>query len=131
MPPIRVLLVDDVADIRESIRTILEFDERFQVVGEADNGASGLEMASTTDPDVVLLDLAMPDMDGLEALPKFEARAPEAGVVVFTGFRESKLGDQARALGAAAYLEEGVDLDTLIDTLWAIGEPRVSDDQRT
>lgn len=123
MAPVRVLLVDDVADIRDSVRMILEYDERFEVVGEAADGATGLEKAAETDPDIVLLDLAMPDMDGLEALPRFAEAAPDASVVVFTGFREAKLGTQAKELGAQAYIEKGIDLDGLVGVLWTVGEP--------
>lgn len=131
MPPVRVLLVDDVADIRDSVRMILEYDERFEVVGEAPDGATGLEKAAETDPDIILLDLAMPDMDGLEALPQFTKRVPDASVVIFSGFREAKTGTQAKELGAAAYIEKGTDLDGLVDALWKVGEPLVADETQT
>jgi DNA-binding NarL/FixJ family response regulator len=83
------------------------------IVGEAANGQEAIDLAQQHRPDVIVLDLAMPDMDGLEALPKLREVAPKAKVVVFSGFQESLFGRKALELGANAYVEKGVDPATL------------------
>lgn len=103
----RVLLVDDVADLRFLLRVVLETDGGFEVVGEAGDGARALELAERIRPDVVVLDLSMPTMDGLEALPALRALIPSAVIVVLSGFEGSRVGPSASKLGADAYFEKG------------------------
>jgi PAS domain S-box-containing protein len=102
----RVLLVDDAEDIRAMLRVTLEITG-MQIVGEAGTGEDAVRLAATTAPDVVLLDLAMPGMDGLEALPLIREAAPAARVVVMSGFAASHMEATTLALGASAYLEKG------------------------
>ena len=113
MVPLRVLLVDDHEDLRFLLRTTLQLAKEFSVIAEADNGRSAVEQAARHQPDLVLLDMAMPVMDGLEALPLIRQVAPEAQVVVLSGFEERRLGPQALALGASAYLEKGLPPEAL------------------
>ena len=75
---IRVFLVDDVPELRLLVRLTLEEDPAIEVVGEASNGREGVEGVGATRPDVVLLDLSMPDMDGLEAIPLMRESAPDS-----------------------------------------------------
>ena len=82
--PLRVLLVDDEADLRRLARVVLDLDGRWLVVGEASDGAAAVELASRTHPDVVLLDLEMPWLDGAEALPGILHAAPGAVIAVWT-----------------------------------------------
>lgn len=112
--PRRVLLVDDVADLRLSVKMILELDGRFEVVGEAGNGAKGIELAEELQPDLVLLDLSMPKMDGLEALPEILQVAPDAKVIIFSGFVEGRLGPRVRELGGLGYIEKGIEPADLV-----------------
>ena len=119
----RVLLVDDVGELRALVRLTLERSGHFDVVAEASNGEDAVEAASAHQPDVVLLDVSMPLMDGLEALPRIRERAPDARVVMLSGFAEDRLGDEARRLGAAAYLEKGVPPRELVARLLEVLGP--------
>lgn len=103
----RVLLVDDVADLRFLLRVVLEADGLFEVVGEAGDGETAVDLCGRTDPDVVLLDLSMPTMDGLEALPRLRQLAPNAKIVVLSAFERGRIGPSAADLGADAYVEKG------------------------
>jgi DNA-binding NarL/FixJ family response regulator len=107
---IRVLICDDVAMLRELMRYELEEDDGVVVVGEADNGLDAVRLAKELQPDVVLLDLAMPGIDGLEAL-SLMCEVPDAPLVlVHSGFDAATMRDRVLALGAAAYLEKGGNL---------------------
>jgi DNA-binding NarL/FixJ family response regulator len=102
--PQRVLVVDDAADVRALARTILCLDGWFTIAGEGTDGAAAIEQARARQPDVVLTDLAMPMLDGLEALPGTRVAAPQASVVVLTGFAEDSTRAVADAGGATGYL---------------------------
>jgi DNA-binding NarL/FixJ family response regulator len=102
----RVLLCDDCARVRELVRLVLEL-EGIQVVGEAGDGGAAIEEAGRCQPDVVLLDLSMPSMDGLEALPEIRRVAPQARVVVLSGFDNPLIAERALELGAVRYVEKG------------------------
>lgn len=111
------LLVDDVAGIRHLVRVALERSGHFSVCGQASTGLEGIEQATRLQPDVVLLDLSMPGMDGLEALPKILAASPHSKVVIYSGFEDRRLGKTARELGAAGYIEKGTEPKTLAEQL--------------
>lgn len=117
MAPIRVVLVDDMVELRHLIKVTLERSGRFEVVGQAGNGREGVEVAAATRPDLVLLDVSMPVMDGLEALPIICRTVPAATVVMLSGFSEARLGAEATAGGARAYLEKGLSPDALVARL--------------
>jgi PAS domain S-box-containing protein len=105
---IRVVVVDDSEDLRLFLRLALDSHASFEVVGEAGDGRAGVERCREKQPDLVLLDLSMPIMDGLEALPLIRSQAPNAQVVVLSGFDASALGDDVRAAGAHAFVEKGI-----------------------
>jgi DNA-binding NarL/FixJ family response regulator len=107
---IRVLICDDVAMLRELMRYELEEDDDVVVVGEADNGLDGVRLVKELHPDVVLLDLAMPGIDGLEALTLMRAVPTPPVVLVHSGFDAATMRDRVLALGAADYLEKGGNL---------------------
>lgn len=109
-----VLVVDDVADIRLLLRLALEGDGRFEIVGEAGDGSEAIDAAGRLRPDVVLLDLAMPVMDGLEALPGIRAQSPESKIVILSGFNARELSAEALSLGASSYMEKGEIADRLV-----------------
>jgi DNA-binding NarL/FixJ family response regulator len=113
----RVLLADDVGELRALVRLTLERSGSFEVVAEAGNGEEAIEAAGSVQPDLVLLDVSMPVMDGLEALPLILEASPGARVVMLSGFAEERLGDEARRLGAIAYLEKGVPPRELVTRL--------------
>lgn len=103
----RVVVADDVVELRSLVRVALERSGRFEVVGEAGNGREAVEAAGLSRPDLVLLDISMPVMGGLEALPLVRVAAPDAIIVMLSGLSETQLAEDAQAGGAAAYLEKG------------------------
>ena len=119
-PPLDVLVVDDRAESRRLLRFVLETDSRFRVVGEAGDGHEGIEAAADLHPDLILLDLVMPRLGGLAALPRLREVAPSAKVVVVSSSEDESLEDQARSLGAVGYLEKGLPPSELIDGLLAM-----------
>lgn len=115
--PRSVVLVDDVEGLRTLVRKILERTGRYQVVGEAGTGEAAIDVAAETEPDVVLLDLSMPKMDGLEALPHIKEVAPEADVVIYSGFEKGRMVEKAQERGAVGYIEKGADADEIVAQL--------------
>lgn len=114
---IRVLIADDSDDIRLMLRTALESDGRFEIVGEAIDGDEAARMAGDLRPRAVVLDLAMPKVDGLDAIPMIKGVAPETRVLVFTCSPAALKGTEATALGADAYLEKTGGLGPVVRTL--------------
>lgn len=104
----RVVIADDTPDIRMLLRWSLEPDQRFEIVGEAANGAEALSLISSLDVDAILLDLAMPVMDGLQAIPQIKLASPSTRIVVLSGFDHDSMAGEALKRGADAYLEKGV-----------------------
>jgi DNA-binding NarL/FixJ family response regulator len=117
---ITVLLADDLEEYRVLLRKMLEMDGRFSVVGEAPDGRAAVRLARETDPDVVLLDIAMPEMDGLEAIPHIRRAAPRTRVVMLSGFGEEVMSDKSLRLGADAYVVKGHMTDDLVRTLTTV-----------
>lgn len=113
----RVLIVDDAANLRELLTLLLETEDDFEVIGTACDGEQALIVAEALQPDIVLLDLAMPVMDGMQALPQIRRRVPEAIIVIFSGFEQTALVDEALAAGADAYLEKGASVTQMVDLL--------------
>jgi DNA-binding NarL/FixJ family response regulator len=113
----RVLVVDDAANLRELLTLLLESEEDFEVIGTASDGEQALLVAQTLQPDVVLLDLAMPVMDGMAALPQIRKCLPTAIIVIFSGFEQTALVDEAMTAGADAYLEKGASVTQMVDLL--------------
>ena len=114
---VRVLIADDNPDIRAMLRMRLDLDPRFAVVGEAEDGRLAVELVDQLRPDVVILDLAMPAMDGLEALPLIRSAHPTVKVAVLSGFGRQHLERQALALGADVYLDKDDSISALPDRI--------------
>jgi DNA-binding NarL/FixJ family response regulator len=112
-PPIRVFLVDDVIELRTLVRIALEEDPGIEVVGEAANGRDGVEGVGETQPDVVLLDLSMPDMDGLEAIPLMREQSPDSRLVVLSGHEAGRVSLEALDQGATRYLNKAADFEAI------------------
>jgi DNA-binding NarL/FixJ family response regulator len=116
----RVLIVDDAANLRELLTLLLEVEDDFEVVGTAADGQQAIAAADVLQPDVVLLDLAMPVMDGLQALPVLREHVPHARIVIFSGFEHEALASAALQAGADAYIEKGTSVTQLVAQLRAL-----------
>ncbi len=125
-PPIRVALADDTRDIRLLLTLALELAGGFEVVGEAKDGAEAIALTERLRPDVLLLDLAMPVLDGLQALPILRERAPDTMVVVLSGFGADAMGQEAVRLGAVTYVQKGVNPTELAEQLRALVRDRTA-----
>ena len=103
----RVLLVDDEPMFLEAVQALLKLDERLEVVGATGNGAHALELAETEHPDVALVDLALPEMDGLETTRRLLASRPALKVIAVSGLSDGQAEADARGAGATAFLFKG------------------------
>jgi DNA-binding NarL/FixJ family response regulator len=106
--PVKVLIVDDSRDLRDLLGIKVEMWGGYQVVGLAADGEEAVELARRSQPDLVLLDLAMPKMDGLQALPLILDAVPGVRVVVLSGFDKGTMAERAIAAGAHRYVEKGL-----------------------
>jgi PAS domain S-box-containing protein len=118
----RIVIVDDNDDLRRLLRIQIERLGRYNIVGEGVDGVDAIDVVTETQPDVVFLDLAMPRMDGLEALPLILQAAPGVRVVVLSGFDQGTIAAKALAAGAVRYVEKGMRLDfaQIIDDALAV-----------
>jgi len=107
--PIRVLIVDDHAVVREGLRAFLELQDRMEVIGEAGDGREAIEEAERLRPDVILMDLVMPRLDGVEAMRGLHEQVPAARVIVLTSFLDDERLVPALRAGAAGYLLKNVE----------------------
>ena len=114
---IRVLVVDDQAIVREGIKSMLAMEADMAVVGEAANGLEALQRVATDPPDVVLMDVRMPEMDGLTALERLKALAPRTSVLMMTLYDDPDYLLRAVAAGAAGYLLKDSSRDELLRAL--------------
>lgn len=110
---VAVYLCDDVPELRELMKVVLEEDPELRVVGEAGDAETGIEEIAELQPNVVLLDLSMPGMDGLEALPLIRRAAPDTAVIVFSGFTEDRMAALALDRGADRYIAKGEPLENV------------------
>jgi DNA-binding NarL/FixJ family response regulator len=113
MAPIRVLVCDDVEAFRALMRYALQEDPGIEVVGEAADGMAAIGAAESLQPDVVLLDLTMPVLDGIEAIPAVLERAPAARVVALSGWGAERMAEAALEQGAIAYVEKSDDVQAI------------------
>ncbi len=114
---IRLLLVDDQRLMRDGLRTILELENDFEVIGEAENGQAGLDAFEELTPDVVLMDIRMPGMDGVEATRRLIERWPEARVIILTTFDDDEYIFEGLRAGALGYLLKDVSGDELAEAI--------------
>lgn len=122
---VRVLIVDDHAIVRKGIRALLSEVDGFEVVGEADNGHEAVLRAQETQPDVILMDLLMPGMDGIEATRQITSRQPQTRILVLTSFAADSKVFPAIKAGAAGYLLKDSSPDELVRAIRQVhrGEP--------
>jgi NarL family two-component system response regulator YdfI len=119
MSLIRVMITDDHLIVREGLRLILETTDEIEVVGEAKDGAECLRLLPELKPDVILMDLQMPGMDGITTIDHLHRDHPEIAVVILTTYNEDDLMIRGLQQGARSYLLKDTDRETLIDTIVA------------
>jgi len=118
-PPIRVLIVDDHGVVRRGLRGFLDLLDDIEVVGEAENGRQAITEAAALTPDVILMDLLMPELDGLGAIAAIKAAQPEIEIVALTSFIEEEKVTTALEAGATGYLLKDADADEVASAVRA------------
>jgi NarL family two-component system response regulator LiaR len=126
MNKIKVLVVEDQAVVREGVVAILSFSPDIEVVGQAENGVQALTMVKSKKPDVILLDLVMPQMDGLTAIPRIKEIDPDAKILVLTSFAEGDRVYQAIKSGALGYMLKDSTRDQLLQSIRDVSQGRAS-----
>lgn len=120
--PWSVVIVDDTEDLRFILRRLLSTNGKFHIAGEAENGRQAIEVARATQPDLLLLDLLMPVMDGWEALPRIREVSPRTRIVVVSGQDRTLMEPKALQMGAFAYIEKGVSTAEILRGLLRVME---------
>ncbi|HLV94916.1 MAG TPA: response regulator transcription factor [Candidatus Acidoferrales bacterium] len=119
----KILIVDDSPHIRKSLRTIIEQELGCQVCGEASNGAEGISTATQLKPDVVVLDLSMPVMNGIEAARQLKKLMPATHLLMFTSYTEPSIEEVARSVGIEAFVAKSDGVMTLLQSLRRMASP--------
>lgn len=119
--PISVLVCDDDDTIRSLLTAIIQSRPGLRLIGEAATGTQAIAEAGRLQPDVILLDLSMPELTGFDALPDVKLAAPAAQVIVLSGFSAAIVGDDVLAQGADRYIEKGVAPEVIADAIEAAG----------
>ncbi|HEU0003601.1 MAG TPA: response regulator transcription factor [Ktedonobacteraceae bacterium] len=120
---IRVLLVDDQSVVRRALRVRFHLEPDLEVVGEASTGREALALAQALTPDVVLMDLQMPEMNGIEATAALRRVVPQSAVVILSIYDDAQIRGQAQAAGAVAFVEKRGATDSLLTTIrQAVGQ---------
>lgn len=122
--PTRVLVVDDHKVVRKGLRTFISVNDDLEFVGEAANGEEAIEQTAALHPDVVLMDLKMPVMDGPTAIEHIRARFPTVQIVALTSFDDEAMARRALAAGAIGYLFKDAEEEELITAIRLAGEGR-------
>jgi two-component system, NarL family, response regulator LiaR len=126
MDKIRLLVVDDQTVVREGLAAILSYYSDIEVVGQAQDGVQALKMVQQSQPDVILLDLVMPNMDGLTTIPKIKEIAPQTRILVVTSFAETDRVYQAIKAGALGYILKDATREQLLQSIRDVAQGRAS-----
>ncbi len=113
------MIADDHLVVREGLKLILETEEDFELVGQAQDGATAVQLAREVEPDLILMDLRMPGMGGIEAIEQIRDANPDTAVVILTTYDEDNLMVRGLRAGARGYLLKDVDRETLFHTMRA------------
>ena len=120
---VRVLVVDDHPAFRKALTSALNMVEGFEVAGEAGGGVAACEEADQLEPDVILMDLSMPDLSGIDAMKQIHESKPDLPVVILTAHADPGVEREAREAGASGFLAKGIGLDDLVIVLHEAAEP--------
>lgn len=122
VPKLGVLIVDDAEEVRRDLRTVLELASDLVILGEADNGLEAVSMAEALRPDIVLMDLRMPGIDGFEATKQIKSRGLARGVIILTIYSHEEYRRQAEKVGVDIFLEKGIGIEALLSALKQVGQ---------
>jgi DNA-binding NarL/FixJ family response regulator len=111
---VRVLVVDDHPAFRRALTSALRLVANVEVAGEAGGGAAAMEQARALEPDLVLMDLSMPDVDGIEAMRRIHSKQPQIPVVILTAHADAGIEREAREAGASGFLAKGTPLEDIV-----------------
>jgi two-component system, NarL family, response regulator NreC len=120
MTPVKVLIVDDHAVVRAGLRMLLGADSELQIVGEAGDGAQALQMVRELSPDVVLMDISMPDMNGIEATRRIKELCPDVAVLALTMHEDDQYFFEMLGAGASGYVPKRAAPDDLVSAIRAV-----------
>ena len=115
--PIRVMLVDDHTVVRRGLRAVLSVSDDMRLVGEADNGEEAVQLCERLQPDVILMDLLMPKMDGIAATKAIHERWPKVLIIALTSFKEREYVEGVLKVGATSYLLKNASADELVSAI--------------
>ncbi len=118
--PIRILLVDDIAEVRENVKKLLAFEQDFDVVGSSGSGRDGIRMARELKPDIIIMDINMPDMDGIAATAEVTRALPTTGVIMMSVNSDRDYMRRAMSSGAKDFLTKPVNMDDLYGTIRSV-----------
>jgi DNA-binding NarL/FixJ family response regulator len=116
-----ILIVDDAEEVRRDLRTVLQLAPDLQVLGEAVNGVEAVSMAEELKPDIVLMDLRLPGLDGFEASEQIKRRGLAKGIIMLTIYGEPENRNRAASVGIDLFLEKGVGIATLVSAIQQVG----------
>ena len=123
---IKVLVVDDHAIIRKGVRAVLDLTPDIELVGEAENGVQAIELEKTLQPDVILMDLMMPEMDGIAAIKEIKKQRPQARILVLTNFAGEEMIFPAIKSGAVGYHLKDSSPEALVEAIRQVSQGMVS-----
>jgi DNA-binding NarL/FixJ family response regulator len=126
MKTTRVLIVDDAPQVRRELRTLLPLLDDIEIVGEAENGQSAIELAAALQPDAILIDVEMPILDGLEATRRIKQASPATRIIILSIHDDEATSAQARSAGADDFVDKGAPLTTLLQAIKTISTERIS-----
>jgi DNA-binding NarL/FixJ family response regulator len=121
---VRVLVVDDHPAFRRALTSALGMVEGFEVAGEASGGIAACHQAESLDPDIVVMDLSMPDLSGIDAMRRIHRSRPTLPVIILTAHADPGVEREARGAGASGFLAKGIGLDELVGALHRAGQPK-------
>ena len=127
--PVRVVVVDDHRLFADALALLLGHDDRLSVIGTAADGRSAIELAVAEHAEVAVIDVRMPEIDGLETARRLRTRSPETRVILVTGLDEPNLAEEARKVGAVALFTKGALHEELKEAILAASAPRKRQEQ--